>query len=167
MQQVRHTTASTFFFARFGTLWRMCVVEHPRHGGYLAPGGHVREERDEPPADAALREAVEESGFHPRLLPAPLPSGYPHPGVVGPWWTVDMTAGPDGRAGVRHLHRDHVFVGVVALPYEPVGTPELPVRWVGREELQALDAPADTKVLGATSSPRPCVCGPPLRRTAT
>ncbi|MFJ3169294.1 DUF6624 domain-containing protein [Streptomyces roseus] len=149
MQQVRHTTASTFFFARFGTLWRMCMVEHPRHGGYLAPGGHVREERNEPPVDAALREAVEESGFRPRLLPAPLPSGYPHPGVTGPWWTVDMAAGPDGRADVRHLHRDHVFVGVVALPYEPLGTPELPVRWVDRKELQDLDAPADTKILGA------------------
>lgn len=147
MQQVRHTTVSTFFFARFGALWRMCTVEHPRHGGYLAPGGHVRD--DEPPVDAALREAAEESGFRPRLLPAPLPSGYPHPGVVGPWWTVDMVAGPDGRTDVRHLHRDHVFVGVVALPYEPVGTPELLVRWVGREEFQALDAPADTKVLGA------------------
>ncbi|MCX4826519.1 NUDIX domain-containing protein [Streptomyces sp. NBC_01142] len=149
MKQIRHTTASTYFFARFGALWRMCMVEHPRHGGYLAPGGHVREERNEPPEDAAVREAVEESGYRPRLLPAPLPSGYPHPGVAGPWWTVDMGAGPDGRADVRHLHRDHIFVGVVALPYEPQGTPELPVRWVDRDELEVLDTPMDTRVLGA------------------
>ncbi|WP_435058059.1 DUF6624 domain-containing protein [Streptomyces sp. bgisy060] len=149
MSPIRHQTASTFLFALFGTSWRMCLIEHPRHGGYLAPGGHVHELEGEPPQDAALRAALEESGYLPRLLPAPLPGGYPHPGVPGPWWTVDMPAGPDGRANASHLHRDHIFVGVVPLPYEPQGPPELPVRWVDRDELAVLDTPADTQVLGA------------------
>ncbi|MFG2210519.1 DUF6624 domain-containing protein [Streptomyces sp. NPDC048638] len=149
MAPIRHLTASAYLFARFGpSSWRMCVIKHPRHGGYLAPGGHVREEQDEPPLDAALRETLEASGYRPRLLPVPLPDGYPHPGVIGPWWTVDIAAGPDGRADVRHLHRDHIYVGVVPLPYEPQGRSELPVRWVDRAELEVLDTPADTRILG-------------------
>jgi 8-oxo-dGTP pyrophosphatase MutT (NUDIX family) len=149
IDEIRHPTASTFLFARFGAVWRMCVIEHPRHGGYLAPGGHVQEERNEAPHHAAMREVLEETGYLPRLLPAPLPDGYPHAGVAGAWWTVDIGAGADGRADVRHTHRDHIFVGVVSLPYEPRGTPELPVRWVDRDELEVLDTPTDTKVLGA------------------
>ncbi|MFI5864677.1 DUF6624 domain-containing protein [Streptomyces sp. NPDC051546] len=146
---IRHQTASTFLFSRFGASWRMCVIEHPRHGGYLAPGGHVRELQGEAPQEAAIREALEETGYLPRLLPPPPPVGYPHPAVPGPWWTVDIPAGPDGRTDARHLHRDHIFVGVVPLPYEPQGTPELPARWVDRDYLEVLDTPTDTKVLGA------------------
>ncbi|MFD7617117.1 NUDIX domain-containing protein [Streptomyces sp. NPDC059802] len=121
----------------------------PRHGGYLRPGGHVREEQAETPQDAAMRKALEECGYRPRLLPAPLPEGYPHPAVPDPWWTVDIAAGPDSRADGRHLHRDRVFVGVVPLTYEPQGAPALPVRWVDRDALEVLDTPTDTKVLGA------------------
>ncbi|MFE4336723.1 hypothetical protein ACFRQM_47560 [Streptomyces sp. NPDC056831] len=72
------------------------------------------------------------------------------------------------RAEVRHLHRDRIFVGVVALPYEPQSTPELPVRWVDRDELEVLDARTDTKfpaLTSSTSSTRPCGSMPRLRRT--
>ncbi|MFJ6752479.1 DUF6624 domain-containing protein [Streptomyces sp. NPDC091266] len=149
MDSTRHLTASTFLFARFGASWRMCVIAHPRHGSYRRPGGHVLEDHAETPQDAAMRKALEESGYRPRLLPAPLPEGYPHPAVPGPWWTVDIAAGPDSRADGRHLHRDHVFVGVVPLTYEPQGPPALPVRWVDRDALEVLDTPTETKVLGA------------------
>ncbi|MEW1760437.1 DUF6624 domain-containing protein [Streptomyces cyaneofuscatus] len=149
MDPIRHLTASTFLFTRFGTSWRMCVIEHPRQGGHLAPRGHVREAQGERPQNAAVRAALEESGYLPRLLPAPLPEGYPHPGVPGPWWTVDIPVAPDGRVDALHVHTDHVFVGVVPLPYEPQGPSELPVRWVDPADLEVLDAPSESKVLGA------------------
>lgn len=143
---VRHTTASVFLFTRWGRSWRLCVVEHPRLGGHLVAGGHG--EGAEGPVETALREVEEETGYRARLLPPPLPNGYPHAGIPAAWHVVDMPAAPDSKAHGRHVHRDHIFVGVVDRPFAPAGPAEHTTRWVPQEDLRQLELPDDTRVLG-------------------
>lgn len=155
---VRHETASVYLVARFGHLWRLGVIEYPRHDGWMIPGGHV--ETGESSEQTAVREAVEETGHRVRLVPAAgcmLPADYPHPQAKpteplpgsGPWWVVAIPAGPDGRHPGRHLHVDHVHVGVVDRPYGPRQPWKHPFRWVTADDLETLDAPADNRILGA------------------
>lgn len=76
---IKHATASTFVFHQFPDRWRLGLVAQPLLGRHMIVGGHV--ELDETQAEAALREAVEESGLRVRLLACPtpaLPVGYPH-----------------------------------------------------------------------------------------
>jgi 8-oxo-dGTP pyrophosphatase MutT (NUDIX family) len=85
---IKHATASVFLFASSGAGWRLGLIEHPRLGRLMIPGGHV--EADESQAEAAVREVVEETGLEGiRLLEAPapaLPAGFPHERVASPWW---------------------------------------------------------------------------------
>ncbi|MHA7956295.1 DUF6624 domain-containing protein [Streptomyces sp. L500] len=112
----------------------------------------------ESPEQTAVREAVEETGYRPRLFPAAgsvLPADYPHPQAMlaelslgsALWWVVAIPAGPDGRHPEPHLHVDHVHVGVVDRPHGPRGLAEHPFRWVTADELERLDAPADNRIL--------------------
>jgi 8-oxo-dGTP pyrophosphatase MutT (NUDIX family) len=57
----RHFTATTFIVHR----GRVLLHLHKRQGIWLPPGGHI--ERDELPADAAVREVEEETGLRVRL----------------------------------------------------------------------------------------------------
>ncbi|MEU9700266.1 DUF6624 domain-containing protein [Streptomyces sp. NPDC047981] len=142
---VVHETASCYAFARHGRQWRLCVIEHPRLGGELVPGGHA--EAGEDPLATAVREMSEETGHRVRLLPPPLPEGYPHPATASVWHVVSMPAAADSRCDRRHEHRDHIAVGVVDRPFAVHGTPEHTVHWVERSALDRLNLPEDTRVL--------------------
>ncbi|MQA87717.1 MAG: NUDIX domain-containing protein [Streptosporangiales bacterium] len=63
---VKHATASAYVFGRFPTGWRLGLVEHPRLGRWMIPGGHV--EHHESQAQAVLREVKEETGLTVRPL---------------------------------------------------------------------------------------------------
>ncbi|MCG3038985.1 NUDIX domain-containing protein [Streptomyces sp. S1A] len=146
---IKHPTASVFPFALVDGRWRLGMIEHPRLGWWMVPGGHV--EAGETPDQGALRELVEESGFTGRLLPAPgpeLPAGYPHPAVAAPWWTVEIPAARDNHHGEPHVHIEHLYVAVVDAPGVPVGEAVHPFRWTAEEELAELHAPEDTKIVG-------------------
>ncbi|MEU1375935.1 DUF6624 domain-containing protein [Streptomyces triculaminicus] len=152
---VRHERASVYLFARFGSLWRLGVIEHPRYGGWMISGGHV--EPGESPEETVVREVLEETGHRVRLLQAAgqvLPADYPHPQAAGrtargrSWWVVAVPAGPDGRHPARHAHANHLHVGVVDRPYGPREPGEHPFRWATADELETLDAPADHRILG-------------------
>ncbi|MFF6772728.1 DUF6624 domain-containing protein [Streptomyces sp. NPDC012637] len=162
---VVHDTASCYAFARFGRRWRLCVTEHPRLGGELVPGGHA--EAGEDALATAVREVLEETGHRVRLLPPPLPERYPHPATPSVWHVVSMPAAADSRCDQRHVHRDHIAVGVVDRPFALYGTPEHTVHWVERSALDRLSLPEDTRVLAgelfemidrvAAVRPRPAV----------
>lgn len=95
---IKHATASTFVFHQFPDRWRLGLVAQPRLGRHMIVGGHV--ERDETQAEAALREAVEESGLRVRLLACPtpaLPMGYPHERVAAPWWITEVMVPADNH----------------------------------------------------------------------
>lgn len=111
----------------------------------VSPGGHV--EPDESPAEVAVRETAEELGCRVQLLPGPsvpLPERYPHPRMAPPWWIVKMAASSDNHTAVRHLHLDHVFVGLYVADDQP---PESRVCWAGEQELaQAPGIPEDVRL---------------------
>jgi 8-oxo-dGTP pyrophosphatase MutT (NUDIX family) len=66
---IKEPTASTFIFCPDGGTWRTALIWHPRLACWLPAGGHV--EPDETTVQAAVREALEETGLSVRLLPGP------------------------------------------------------------------------------------------------
>lgn len=120
-----HVTASAIVVGERGTVLHL----HKRLGLWLQPGGHIDE--GEAPADAALREAYEETG---------LPVSHP---PAGPRFVhVDVHPGPKG-----HTHLDVRYL-IYSLDVDPnPGDDESPfVRWFDFDEAIAL---ADDGLRGA------------------
>lgn len=139
-------TASTFLVRRDRDQWQLGLAWHRRMGGWLPTGGH--QDAGETIEETALREAREEAGVDAQLLALPLPDGFPHPVVAGPWWIVEVPAGPDNHTPAPHVHRDHVFVGEVDVA-APVADCECEVAWFSRDELaQAAGVSEDSRLQG-------------------
>ncbi|MBC7299515.1 NUDIX domain-containing protein [Nocardia salmonicida] len=145
-----HATASTFVFGRFTTGWRLGLIQHPRLKRTMIAGGHVEE--FEVPAEAAVREVLEETGLRVRLLrrpTVPLPQGYPlHVVTDEPWWTTLTDVPGDNHLAEPHRHLDHQYVAI-ADSVEHVRTPEHPFGWFGPDDLDELEMFDDTVCLAA------------------
>ncbi|TMK51323.1 MAG: NUDIX domain-containing protein [Actinobacteria bacterium] len=155
----RHATAGAFVFCRFAdSRWRLGLIEHPRLGRWMVPGGHV--EDDECQATAALREVEEESGLTGvRLLEAPapaLPTGFPstHARVPLPWWIIQQQVPADNHLPEGHVHVDHQYVALVDDP-EPVRAPAHPFAWYRPHELSELSDLRNPGVAGEAPSTTP------------
>jgi 8-oxo-dGTP pyrophosphatase MutT (NUDIX family) len=151
---IKHATASTFVFCEFIGGWRLGLIEHPRLGRRMVVGGHV--ERDETQAEAAVREAREESGLGVRLLACPslrLPAGSPHAVVPRPWWITEMLVPPDNHLAEPHVHVDHQYVAIADSPV-PVSEPVHPFGWYSVDELEGLSMFADTVLLAKALFPQ-------------
>ena len=88
--------------------WLVALVWHPRLECWLPAGGHV--ENGETPAEAAIREAQEETGLDVTLVPVPavpVPTAFPHRLVAAPWLVAVFAQKygklPDGRK-VKHYY---------------------------------------------------------------
>ncbi len=135
---VKHPTASVYLFARFPDGWRLGLIEHPRLQRHTLPGGHV--EGDETPAEAAVREAAEETGLTVRLVePAtlPLPEVYAQRRVPHPWWVLELPVRSDNQLGGPHVHVDHQYLAVAGDPV-PGRAGEHPFAWYRPDQLDAL-----------------------------
>ena len=110
-----HLTASAFVVSRRGVILHL----HRRLGIWVQPGGHV--DPGESPADAAVRETLEETGL-----------AVVHPGTPT-LFHVDVHPGPRG-----HTHYDLRYV-VLARPVDPTPAPgESPeVHWFDFEQARA------------------------------
>jgi 8-oxo-dGTP pyrophosphatase MutT (NUDIX family) len=132
---IKEATASALLIRHVDDAWQVGLAYHRRLGGWLPAGGHV--EVDETPAEAALREIIEETGYTARLLPGPalpLPDGFPHRPVVAAFWIVEMPASPDNHTAEPHVHLDHLFVAVVDDDRPPADA-ETAVRWFTQGEI--------------------------------
>ena len=125
-----HVTGSAIVVGERGTVLHL----HKRLGLWLQPGGHIDE--GESPADAALREAAEETG-----LPVSHPPGGPR------FVHVDVHPGPKG-----HTHLDVRYL-IYSPDVDPdPGEDESPfVRWFDWDEAIGL---ADDGLKGALISLR-------------
>ncbi|MEN3361534.1 MAG: hypothetical protein V7637_5516 [Mycobacteriales bacterium] len=74
MTGIRHFTASAIVF---DDSERVLLVHHNKLRQWLYPGGHVEENED--PAQAALREVLEETGVQAEVIAEPL---FVHPAVT-------------------------------------------------------------------------------------
>jgi 8-oxo-dGTP pyrophosphatase MutT (NUDIX family) len=151
---IKHATASTFVFCEFSEGWRLGLIEHPRLGRRMVVGGHV--ERDETQAEAAIREATEESGLRVRLPAAPsptLPVGSPHTQVPPPWWITEMLVPADNHLDEPHVHVDHQYVAIADSPV-PVSEPVHPFAWYSLAELDGLSMFPDTILLAKALFPQ-------------
>ncbi len=153
---IKEATASTFVFREdLGGVWRTALVWHPRLECWMPSGGHV--ERDESAAEAALREAREETGLEVHLLPGPavaVPAGFPHATVCAPWWVVEMRARAGNHTSEPHVHLDHVFLALAA-DGSPAGVPAHETRWFLEPEIgQAGGISEDSRLQARDLFPR-------------
>ena len=135
----KHLTSSVFVFRRIGEGWRLGLIQHPRLGRMMIPGGHV--EQEESQGEAALREVAEETGLAIELVSppaAPMPGSYRRQRVAQPWWIVEYQVPPDNHLGADHVHIDHLYVAL-ADGQRPVGEPGHPFGWYAAADLDGLD----------------------------
>lgn len=142
----KHATSSVFLFTHTpADQWRLGLIRHPRLDRWMLPGGHV--EDHENPAEAALREVIEESGHDARLL-CPTRDGLPHVGkgvsVPPPLWIVEHQVPAETRHPQPHIHVDYLYLAtsIGAAPAQPA---ELPFAWYYDSELDELDMFPDTR----------------------
>src|SRR6266545_1799178 len=98
MNVVKHATASVFLLGCVDEEWRLGLIWHPRFLRWMLPGGHV--ESCENPAQAAVREVVEETGLEATILSGCAAVAAPAnvPGTVPtPLWIVEERVPPEPR----------------------------------------------------------------------
>jgi 8-oxo-dGTP pyrophosphatase MutT (NUDIX family) len=137
----KHWAATVYTFARVDGVWKTCMVLHRKLGKWLPPGGHV--EPHENPAEAALREALEETGLTVRLVPlrAPLPvRSEPGEAVFAqPELVVEETIPPHGSVP-EHYHLDALYMGLAesAVIFHDPGESD-GIAWYAESEIAALN----------------------------
>lgn len=132
----RHVTASLVVIDPATAA--VLLVDHKASGKWVFPGGHV--DLGETPADAAVREVLEETGVAVRLVS--------DPGVA--WRVEDFPAPPkperSGKpAEPAHTHIDHLFVGVAdsTAPLTAALSEVASARWVSICDLDGWDVRAE------------------------
>jgi 8-oxo-dGTP diphosphatase len=142
---IRHFTASAVVLDDED---RVLLIHHNKTGLWLYPGGHI--DPDEDPAQAALREVVEETGVEATVIGEP---AFTHPAVqshAAPWTVIEMDV-TDSKVGA-HRHVDLVYVcratgGNLAAQLTEVSD----ARWIPVAELAGLPTPVELPDLVAAA----------------
>jgi 8-oxo-dGTP pyrophosphatase MutT (NUDIX family) len=113
-----HFTASAFVVneARTKTL----LIEHPKYSIWVQPGGHIEE--GETPAQAALREAKEETGLHQVFL---------HPEL----FDIDIHPIPAKGSEPEHEHFDLRFLIIAKEDEMPGDNENIHTKWIPLSEI--------------------------------
>ena len=122
--EARHLTASALLLNEDG---RVLIHQHKRLGLWLLPGGHI--ENQETVAEAAAREALEETGYS-----------------VRPDFLSQLVYVNSHAVGANH---EHVDVCVLFRSGNRVSQGEgQPLRWASEHEVHELAAPRLAQLLG-------------------
>jgi 8-oxo-dGTP pyrophosphatase MutT (NUDIX family) len=146
---IKHATAGAFLFHSDQEQWRVGLIEHPRLGKWMAPGGHV--ENDETPYEGGIRETEEETGLRGlQLIEAPgiaLPDGFPptHKRVPQPWWIIEGTVAADSYTDEPHVHVDYQYAAIVA-DATPSAAGEHPFAWHTADQIGELPMFEDSRL---------------------
>ena len=147
METTRHFVATVYVVNDGAT----ALHRHPKLGLRLPPGGHI--DRDELPHEAALREAREETGLDPTLVPTgPRYESETARSIPSPQHLLleDINVHPDGTVG--HQHVDHVFFArVESREINPNGKDEVAAdgwKWYDRSALREADLDEDVAEIG-------------------
>ncbi|WP_131746337.1 NUDIX domain-containing protein [Frankia sp. Cppng1_Ct_nod] len=146
MTTIRHFTASAIVFDDHE---RVLLVHHNKLGQWLYPGGHV--DPNEDPAQAALREVLEETGVTARIVCDP-PFAHPAVTVHAPPYTILEMQVSDSTIGI-HRHIDLVYVlqalsGELTAQLEEVSA----TQWVPIADVAGLNTPAELPTLVADAA---------------
>jgi 8-oxo-dGTP pyrophosphatase MutT (NUDIX family) len=137
----KHFTATAFVVRGDATLLHW----HKRLGQWMPPGGHI--EPDEEPAEAALREVMEETGLACEIVATGERHDFTYPQQIASPYTIllENIPGP----GEPHQHIDLIyFVRPLAGGHAQVDDPTL--RWVTAAELRGGD-PLDVAGCGVSA----------------
>ena len=147
---IKHLTSSMFVFHRDHGVWRTGLIHHPFLKAWIQPGGHV--DPDENPAQAAAREAREETGLH-DIEPVSLIGELEHHDGIAhmpmPAWIVEHEIGGDNHVAEPHIHVDFKYVGITRSGQQRT-TPDHPFRWFDRGELKSAETLDDIRALTST-----------------
>jgi 8-oxo-dGTP pyrophosphatase MutT (NUDIX family) len=129
----RHMTVTTFISARGCTLLHW----HEKNRMWLPAGGHI--EPDEDPIQAAVREALEETGLPIVILPTSAPYSYKEPPQLTSPVTIMVEEIPATPSEKAHQHLDMIYFGQLD-GQSDAGEASLPStnswRWVSAETLR-------------------------------
>ncbi|GAA0903348.1 NUDIX domain-containing protein [Virgisporangium aurantiacum] len=133
---LKHATASVFLFARQDDDWRIGLIHHTRLHRWMLPGGHV--EPHENPAETAVRETREETGWTTQLVTTHS-NGLTAAalGVPMPVWITEPCVPAEPRYPHPHIHVDHLYVAV-AIGNQPDTPAELRFGWFSQDNLASL-----------------------------
>lgn len=143
---IRHFTASAVVLDEHD---RVLLVHHNKIGLWLYPGGHI--DANESPAEAAVREVVEETSVQAVVLGE---LGFAHTAVQGhasPWAVIEMDV-TDSKHG-EHRHIDFVYVCRAAGTDLTAQLEEVSgARWVPVADVAGLPTPAELPELVAAAA---------------
>jgi 8-oxo-dGTP diphosphatase len=146
MTAIRHFTASAIVFDH---RQRVLFVHHNKIGQWLYPGGHI--DPNEDPAQAALREVLEETGVSAEIVSDPLPR-YPAVTVHPPPYAILEMQVNDFKVG-PHRHIDLVYVLRAKSEQVTAQRDEVSAaRWVPIADVAAVDTPPELPALVADAA---------------
>jgi 8-oxo-dGTP pyrophosphatase MutT (NUDIX family)/NTP pyrophosphatase (non-canonical NTP hydrolase) len=136
---VRHWTASAIILHPDGN--QVLLIDHIKSGLALFPGGHVQP--GETLAEAAVREAREETGVHAEIITGPLPACDPVTVHPSPFLTIEATAADPVNGPHQHIDAMFVMRAASAQTGQLARSEVTGARWVTADQMRGLNVPPE------------------------